>query len=66
MRKILVDFARKDGLLNSLYRACLHIKLFVLSLLGFRTATWYSKDGKIIDCNIVSDEVRKFFTGGKK
>ena len=66
MRKILVDFARKDGFLNSLYRAYLHIKLFFLSLLGFRTATWYSKDGKMIECSIWNDDVYNAFTGRKK
>ena len=60
MKKNLVDFAREDGWRNSWYRAYLHVKRFVLGWLGFKTATWFSKDKKIISCDVVSDEV--FYT----
>lgn len=57
----LVEFARKDGLPNKLYRAYLHVKGFVLGWLGFRTATWFSKDKKILSCDVVSRETFDFF-----
>lgn len=57
METMLVDFARKDGWRNRLYRAYLYVKRFVLGLLGFKTATWFSKDKRILSCDVVSDEV---------
>jgi len=58
----LVEFARKDGFPNRIYRAYLHTKLFILGWLGFKTATWFSKDKNILSCDIVSRETFDFFS----
>lgn len=61
----LLELARGDSLLGVVYRVYLHVKHFIFYNLGFNIATWYSGDGKIESCDVISQQDYDFFTKSK-
>ena len=64
-KRDMVEFARNDGFLNSIYRAYLHTKRFVFYHLGFNVQTWYAKGNRILSCDIPTKEVWDMFVPKK-